>query len=104
MGVRHGRESRQAGTYAQSGQEQMNSDGGNRASQNCTPTQGVMKAAITWGLNCFRSYRDQWFTSHILRSSLNGEWLSAGDKSGVIYPCLLYTSPSPRDGLLSRMP
>ena len=21
-----------------------------------------------------------------------------------IYPCLLYTSPSPRDGLLSRMP
>ena len=22
----------------------------------------------------------------------------------VIYPCLLYTSPSPRDGLLSRMP
>ena len=23
---------------------------------------------------------------------------------GVIYTCLLYTSPSPRDGLLSRMP
>ena len=22
----------------------------------------------------------------------------------VFYPCLLYTSPSPRDGLLSRMP
>ena len=22
----------------------------------------------------------------------------------VVYPCLLYTSPSPRDGLLSRMP
>ena len=22
----------------------------------------------------------------------------------LIYPCLLYTSPSPRDGLLSRMP
>ena len=21
-----------------------------------------------------------------------------------VYPCLLYTSPSPRDGLLSRMP
>src|SRR5664279_4968849 len=27
---------------------------------------------------------------------------SAG--SGVLYFCLLYTSPSPRDGLLSRMP
>ena len=25
-------------------------------------------------------------------------------KDIVIYPCLLYTSPSPRDGLLSRMP
>ena len=26
--------------------------------------------------------------------------------SGVVYPypCLLYTSPSPRDGLLTRMP
>ena len=22
----------------------------------------------------------------------------------IIHPCLLYTSPSPRDGLLSRMP
>ena len=24
--------------------------------------------------------------------------------AGQLYPCLLYTSPSPRDGLLSRMP
>ena len=24
--------------------------------------------------------------------------------SGLVIPCLLYTSPSPRDGLLSRMP
>ena len=24
--------------------------------------------------------------------------------TGVLNPCLLYTSPSPRDGLLSRMP
>ena len=23
---------------------------------------------------------------------------------GAVYTCLLYTSPSPRDGLLSRMP
>ena len=23
---------------------------------------------------------------------------------GIIFSCLLYTSPSPRDGLLSRMP
>ena len=26
------------------------------------------------------------------------------DKIAVIWDCLLYTSPSPRDGLLSRMP
>ena len=25
-------------------------------------------------------------------------------KKNLVYPCLLYTSPSPRDGLLSRMP
>ena len=24
--------------------------------------------------------------------------------AAMVYPCLLYTSPSPRDGLLSRMP
>ena len=33
--------------------------------------------------------------------------INTGDesqKSGVLLSCLLYTSPSPRDGLLSRMP
>ena len=29
------------------------------------------------------------------------EYLSLSE---AFYPCLLYTSPSPRDGLLSRMP
>ena len=28
----------------------------------------------------------------------------SGVRNGIIYDCLLYTSPSPRDGLLSRMP
>ena len=41
-------------------------------------------------------------------------WISKGAKPTLrvsrilgeaqVYPCLLYTSPSPRDGLLSRMP
>ena len=31
-----------------------------------------------------------------------GTWTPAG--SANLYACLLYTSPSPRDGLLSRMP
>ena len=48
---------------------------------------------------------------------INGEWVAGGDYSTNINPseltdaigdyakaCLLYTSPSPRDGLLSRMP
>ena len=30
--------------------------------------------------------------------------LSEGDRGTLVNPCLLYTSPSPRDGLLSRMP
>src|SRR5665647_2756314 len=29
------------------------------------------------------------------------QWIEGFDR---VYPCLLYTSPSPRDGLLSRMP
>ena len=37
-----------------------------------------------------------------------GSWLrlitSLGDCACDVLPCLLYTSPSPRDGLLSRMP
>ena len=31
-------------------------------------------------------------------------WKSALSEKGWVAPCLLYTSPSPRDGLLSRMP
>ena len=32
------------------------------------------------------------------------EAVNVGSHSGTILTCLLYTSPSPRDGLLSRMP
>ena len=39
----------------------------------------------------------------------DSQWVIYGDGSGAYTPanaqtCLLYTSPSPRDGLLSRMP
>ena len=34
----------------------------------------------------------------------NAEFTSKGGMKGHIATCLLYTSPSPRDGLLSRMP
>ena len=31
-------------------------------------------------------------------------WFNFTTGTGIWYSCLLYTSPSPRDGLLSRMP
>ena len=42
-------------------------------------------------------------------ADLAAQWASAGseeraDPVDVVGSCLLYTSPSPRDGLLSRMP
>ena len=41
-------------------------------------------------------------------ASLHGNELAATayqeSMEDIIVPCLLYTSPSPRDGLLSRMP
>ena len=42
-----------------------------------------------------------------LYDSATGEWTPVGEMSAkreVFCGCLLYTSPSPRDGLLSRMP
>ena len=52
----------------------------------------------------------QWDPSHIVISPGPGRPEDAGHsidvikKYGASIPCLLYTSPSPRDGLLSRMP
>ena len=41
-----------------------------------------------------------WNTSN---SNVNQQWVETEVADGF-YSCLLYTSPSPRDGLLSRMP
>ena len=48
-------------------------------------------------------------TNHFqMSSALNidrkNDFFLLGDLSNISYFCLLYTSPSPRDGLLSRMP
>ena len=46
----------------------------------------------------------------IFKKVMNGTGKCSGRKEEAVskchghYPCLLYTSPSPRDGLLSRMP
>ena len=34
----------------------------------------------------------------------NSEWMQESESAFQVATCLLYTSPSPRDGLLSRMP
>ena len=39
----------------------------------------------------------------LLKKNLKNIFL-VGDEDNTIESCLLYTSPSPRDGLLSRMP
>ena len=40
----------------------------------------------------------------VQRAEIISENLTFSEKSDLFYSCLLYTSPSPRDGLLSRMP
>ena len=57
------------------------------------------KVAGAWALHRVTAGRSLDF--FVLYSSAAGVWGAAG--SGH-YGCLLYTSPSPRDGLLSRMP
>ena len=43
---------------------------------------------------------------HILREQLKNQTyrMDSYNEFKIYEPCLLYTSPSPRDGLLSRMP
>src|SRR5665647_558829 len=44
-----------------------------------------------------------WHTIIIFRGFLTGKNLPDAEFTKEYIPCLLYTSPSPRDGLLSRM-
>ena len=42
---------------------------------------------------------------HYVGGTFDGYYYTGGwNSDGGYYGCLLYTSPSPRDGLLSRMP
>ena len=52
-------------------------------------------------------FRDEVHFWNVLEGPVGRELLSKGEDKylrGLCYYCLLYTSPSPRDGLLSRMP
>ena len=61
---------------------------------------GVIKNAISNGqeLHSVANQVTSYFDS---KSSIAKKANKSGNKSDI---CLLYTSPSPRDGLLSRMP
>src|SRR5680860_736365 len=55
----------------------------------------------------WRHISTAWHRSAIEPLQVSGTILAAADLSNTLpkdIPCLLYTSPSPRDGLLSRMP
>ena len=43
-------------------------------------------------------FHDEWRVYHVLKSGVNDSL------SEILNTCLLYTSPSPRDATLSRMP
>ena len=42
--------------------------------------------------------------SNTAGEDLGGHYLATEEIDNMVHTCLLYTSPSPRDGLLSRMP
>ena len=44
------------------------------------------------------------YSSRFISSRLDAQYLPSCRFDKKLYICLLYTSPSPRDGLLSRMP
>ena len=46
----------------------------------------------------YQAYDENWYSDPSINPIFDNEW-EANE-----YACLLYTSPSPRDGLLSRMP
>ena len=64
--------------------------------------QEVLAAEIFWGLwlipLAILVYRSRFLPRFL------GVWLIVNGFAYLVNSCLLYTSPSPRDGLLSRMP
>ena len=59
-------------------------------------TGSAVWSAVIFGVNKVPS---------VFVTPLAGAWVEGRNKKAImIITCLLYTSPSPRDGLLSRMP
>src|SRR5680860_1675696 len=73
--------------------------GVNRHSTYCPPHSRLEKPAVLPATRFLRSVEPF--------PGADNRWLFVARKIAATpdrYPCLLYTSPSPRDGLLSRMP
>ena len=68
--------------------------------------QGRDQVMRLWG-NSYHLWGNSyhlWGNLYPLWGNLYPLWGNLYPLWGNLYPCLLYTSPSPRDGLLSRMP
>ena len=53
----------------------------------------------------FHKFVGEWNTTEISERNIRVDYIYyLHSNKPLYYPCLLYTSPSPRDGLLSRMP
>ena len=73
-------------------------------------SRSIQNGEVVWNLNNAEIGGDEVYFSYSVPSvnvlshrsitSIEGDY----NISGIFYTCLLYTSPSPRDGLLSRMP
>ena len=55
-------------------------------------------------LHPFTDYKSLAKEGSIIVTKADGVHLTTSDDKQLLDACLLYTSPSPRDGLLSRMP
>ena len=76
----------------------------------CLYAEEVDQEVITSAVECITEMQEpngKWPSSHPItraRQGVKTPWYIASPELALCLTCLLYTSPSPRDGLLSRMP
>ena len=75
---------------------------GNIGTTNVLRTGNKFLATTTLALDLFKGYISVYITIFYFKDLISLSALICF--IGHIFPCLLYTSPSPRDCLLSRMP
>ena len=68
-------------------------------SASASGNQGIARLGWIYALYGLGYIIPATFLSQMANAQFHGQW-----QADLFWPCLLYTSPSPRDGLLSRMP